>query len=147
MKQYVDSGKIRYAVIDTPLPMHPLAPKAAEASRCAADQGKFWEMHGQLMSNQAGLANLESYANQLKLDVARFNECLKTNKYSDEVNKDLVLASKLNISGVPGFIIAQGDLKNPTKVKGISFIPGAQPLAIFMREIEQALAGLSEPKK
>jgi hypothetical protein len=45
-RDYVDSGKVRYVFLDFPLDqMHPKARKAAEAAGCAAEQGKFWEMH------------------------------------------------------------------------------------------------------
>jgi protein-disulfide isomerase len=144
MKQYVDSGKIRYTVLDAPLPIHKLAAKAAEASHCAEEQGKFWEMHDQMMANQKALNDLSSYATSLNLDVPRFEECLKTDKYADQVNKDKAVASQLNISGVPGFVLALSDPQKPSKVKGISFIMGAQPFSVFQKEIDQALADLSK---
>ncbi len=53
IKDYVAAGKVRYAFRDFPLAaIHPLATKAAEAARCAGDQGKYWEMHDRLFARQ-----------------------------------------------------------------------------------------------
>jgi protein-disulfide isomerase len=142
IQQYVDSGKMRYVIIDLPLPSHPLAPKAAEASHCAGDQDKFWEMHDQLMAKQEALDNLPSYATALNLDINRFEECLKTNKYAGEVRKSNTLAIKLDIRAVPGFVLAANDPKNPLKLKTIASIRGAAPLENFQGEIDKALANL-----
>jgi protein-disulfide isomerase len=139
---YVDSNKIDYATIDMPLPMHKLAAKAAEAVHCAEDQGKLWEMHNQLMAKQDMLDNLSSYAASLKLDLPEHWECLNTNKYARKITAEIEIATKPGINGVPGFIIAQRDPRNPSKAKGISTIRGAMPLQIFQKEIDQALANM-----
>jgi len=138
-KQYVDKGQIRYAVIDQPLPIHPEAPKAAEASHCAEEQGKFWEMHEALMANQDLLKDLSSYAKALKLNIRQFEDCLNMNKYRDAVNNDMELAKELGVTGVPGFIIGIVDETDPRKVKGISMIRGAMPIVAFQQEIDAAL--------
>ena len=70
MTQY--AGKVRWVFRDFPIvSLHPLAPKAHEAARCAAEQGKFWEYHDLLFANQRALTrpDLESYAEQLGLDM------------------------------------------------------------------------------
>jgi protein-disulfide isomerase len=139
-KQYIDTGMIRYAVIDNPLPIHKLAGKAAEASHCASDQGKFWEIHELMMSKPDSIEDLSSYAAALHLDISQFENCLKTNKYQEEIGKDTSLSQKLGINGVPFFVVASMDPKNPTKAKGISVIRGAMPLASFQTELESALA-------
>ncbi len=138
--QYVERGALRYAVIDQPLPIHPLARKAAEASHCANDQGKFWEMHKLMMSKQDSLKDLSSYAVSAKLDISEFENCIKTEKYKEDVGNDMAQAQRLGINGVPGFIIGSVDPQNPTKVKGISFIRGAMPFANFQKEIDLAMA-------
>ena len=138
-KQYVENGTIRYAVIDQPLPMHPEAAKAAEASHCAQDQGKFWEIHEEMMGKQDDLKDLSSYAKTLNLNVGQFEECLNTGKYSDVIRKDMELANKLGVNGVPGFIIGTVSRTDPRKVTGISMIRGAMPLGAFQQEIDSAL--------
>ncbi len=139
-EQYLNKGVIRYAIVDQPLPIHPLAGKAAEASHCADDQGKFWEMHKAMMLKQDSLGDLSTYALSLDLSVSEFENCIKTDKYKGEVVKDVALAQKLGINGVPGFIIGSIDPKNPMKVKGISFIRGALPFTNFQKEIDLAVA-------
>jgi len=138
-EQYVDKGLIRYAVIDQPLSIHPDAAKAAEASHCAGDQGKFWEMHEDMMAKQDALGNLSSYANTLGLNVRQFEDCVDTGKYSDAVRKDMDLANKLGINGVPGFIIGTVDKNDASKITGISMIRGAMPLGNFQKELDTAL--------
>ena len=138
-EQYIDNGAIRYAVIDQPLQMHPDAVKAAEASHCAGDQEKFWEMHEAMMTDQDALKNLSSYATALKLNVRQFEDCLNTDKYGNAVNRDLELANKMGMLGVPGFIIGTVNENDPRKVTGISMIRGAMPLGAFKQELDAAL--------
>lgn len=140
LSEYVDKGAIQYTVIDLPLPMHSKAVKAAEASHCAEDQGKFWEIHELMMKKQESLGDLFSYAATLKLDVAKFNECVGSGKYADAVKKDMALTDKLDINAVPGFIIGRVDPSNPGKITGISMIQGAVPFSNFKTEIDAAMA-------
>ncbi len=143
LKQYVDSGKIRYTIQDNPLPMHKMAGKAAEASLCARDQGKYWEMHDLLMSKQESLNDLPSLAAAIKLDAAKYQDCLKANKYTIEINKGVASAAKHGIASVPSFVLAQTDFTNPSKAKGVGFVRGAQPFNVFKTEIEKALNNLT----
>jgi protein-disulfide isomerase len=141
-EQYIDKGLIRYMVMDKPLSMHKMADSAAEASHCANDQGKYWEMHNMIMSKPEMIDNLLSYAISLNLDINKYEECLKTKKYSEFIAKELSIASKLGIQGVPGFIIASIDPNNPTKAQAISVIRGAIPYIEFQKEINKALASV-----
>lgn len=140
--QYVDSGRIAYSVVNRPLANHNLASKAAEASLCANDQGKYWEMHEKMMSNQDELGKLAGFAAALNLDIAQFEDCLKTNKYANVVSQNIVLATKLKISSVPSFVLASRDPSNPWIVKGISYVRGAQPFEVFRKAIDTAIASI-----
>jgi protein-disulfide isomerase len=139
-KQYIDSGAIRYVVIDQPLPIHPDAPKAAEAAHCANDQGKFVEMHDGMMAKQEALKDLSSYAKALNLNIGEFESCLNAGKYRDAVSGNMALAKELGMNGVPGFIIGTLDAKDSGKVTGISTVRGAVPLGNFQKEIEAAIS-------
>jgi len=87
--------------------MHPNAQKAAEASECADDQGKFWEYHDLLFANQSALdvASLKSYAAQLGLDTATFDQCLDGGEKTAEWQKDEQDGTSYGVSGTPAFFI------------------------------------------
>lgn len=129
-KDYVDTGKVKIVFRDYPLPFHSNAQKAAEAAECADDQGKFWEMHNKLFSNQQslGVANLKKYAGELALDQAKFDECLDSGKYESEVQNDLNEGGAYGVSGTPSFF-----------VNGIMLV-GAQPYSEFKKLIDAELA-------
>ena len=69
---YVNANKMDYVMADMPLPIHKLAPKAAEAVHCAEDQGKLWEMHEQMMAKQDMLDRPSFYAANLNLSLPEF---------------------------------------------------------------------------
>ncbi len=137
---YVDTGEIRYAVIDNPLPMHRMAKKAAEASHCAYEQGMFWEMHNQLMIKQGSLSDLPAIAEGVGLNIIQFKDCIDKNKYSEIIDGEMLIAGKLGFRGVPAFVIGEVIRDNPTTVRGISSISGAQPFGNFKRELDSIIA-------
>ena len=145
-RNYVDTGKIRYVSLDLPIPsLHPLAFKAAEASHCAKDQGRFWEMHDRLFKNQKALEPWISHAEALGLDVAQFEDCLSTGKHREAIRRDMSEASKAGASGTPSFVVGVVDSQDPKKVVGLKFIRGAQPYATFQQALDEALALGSAP--
>jgi len=143
-ERYIDAGVLRYAAVDMPLPMHPNAAKAAEASHCAGEQGRFWEIHELMMAKQDALANPSSYAAALNLDRSKFERCLEEGKYAAAVDADVALAQTLGVDGVPGFVLARVEAADaggrPLKVRGVAAVQGALPFAAFRREIDAALA-------
>jgi len=105
-EQYKD--KIRYSYRDFPLPMHPYAEKAAEACRCAAEQGQFWPYHDRLFTGDAESlsdAHLRSTAAELKLDSDKFGKCLDSSKEQAAVAKDFDQGKSLGITGTPSFFV------------------------------------------
>ena len=88
---YIDIGTVRYVFRDFPLDrIHPQARKAAEAARCAGEQGQYWEMHDQLFQNRAlRVLQLKGYARNLGLDLTAFEACLDGGTYAAEVDKDV----------------------------------------------------------
>jgi protein-disulfide isomerase/plastocyanin len=133
VKDYIETGKVKYVFRDFPLDFHPSAQKAAEAAECAGEQGKYWEMHDVLFENQDALEveTLKMYAVSLGLDTAEFNSCLDSGAMAEEVKKDLADGQAYGVSGTPGFFI-NGKL-----------ISGAQPFEAFKQEIEAALVEAS----
>ena len=129
-KDYVDTGKVRYVFVNFPLSFHPNAEPAAEAAECANEQGKFWEYHDKLFENQATLGNdlYPKLASDLKLDTAKFKQCLDSGKYKQQVQKDLDYGQTIGVSGTPSFFI-----------NGIRIV-GAQPYEAFKQAIDAELA-------
>ncbi len=103
-KEYGDRLTIVYK--EFPLPMHPHAQKAAEAARCAGDQGKYLEFHDLMYnSRQLGVPDLKKYAQTLKLDSDQFNTCLDSGKEAEAVKKDLEEGKALGLNGTPSFFL------------------------------------------
>lgn len=91
---------------DFPLPMHPDAAKAAEGARCAGAQGKFWEFHDFLFdTKKLQVADMKAEARTLKLDTAKFDECLDKGEQFTDLKKDAQDAQRLGLSGTPSFFI------------------------------------------
>ncbi|HYL04619.1 MAG TPA: thioredoxin domain-containing protein, partial [Thermoanaerobaculia bacterium] len=94
-------NKVRLVFRQFPLPMHPNAAKAAEASLCANEQGKFWEMHDAMFKDQAGLAvdGLKSKAAAIAgLNAASFNSCLDSGKETKAVQSDMQAGTKAGVN-------------------------------------------------
>ena len=129
LKRY--DGKLRIVHKDLPLEaIHPQARQSAEAARCAGEQGKFWEYHDKLYSYSPKLnaEELKSYAKEVGLDVASFDQCFTSGKYRAAVQKDLNDGAQLGLTGTPAFFINGRE------------ISGAQPLEAFAGIIDEELA-------
>lgn len=118
--------RLRFVFKQLPLAMHQHAVMAAEASLCAGQQAKFWEMHDWLFANQQRIApeGIKAAAAELKLDGAAFTACLDEKRFAGKVQEDLKLAESLGINGTPAFL-----------VNG-RFLEGAQPFEAFQEVIE-----------
>ncbi len=102
------SGDIRFIYKDFPLQsIHPDAQSAAEAAQCAHEQGKFWEYHDVLFSNQDRFAEAfyRATAKEVGLNITAFNECLATGKYKQAISQDVELGRTLGVVGTPTFFI------------------------------------------
>ena len=123
-------SKIYFVYKDFPLPFHNNAQKAAEASRCALEQGKYWEYHDALFKNQQSLDtnSLKTYAKSLGLDEAKFSECLDSNKYTEKVKQDIEEGQSKGVTGTPTFFV-NGKI-----------LVGAQPFDAFKEIIDKELA-------
>ena len=125
------SGRVKLAYLDFPLSeIHPRAQSAAEAARCAGEQGKFWEYHDALYADQSKLngPELVTSAVALKMDEKSFRSCLDSGKFKSKIQADVEQGTKVGVAGTPGFF-----------VNGV-FLSGAQPLAEFEKIIDSQLA-------
>jgi protein-disulfide isomerase len=123
-------NQIRFVYRDFPLTsLHANAMPSAEAADCANEQGKYWEFHEKLFNGQLGKEAYQQYATELGLDIAKFNDCVNSNRYQDEVMSDYTWAANLGVESTPTFF-----------VNGIPIV-GAQPLEVFTQLIDWELAG------
>jgi protein-disulfide isomerase len=122
--------RVRLVYRHLPLPNHPNARPAAEASACANEQGKFWEYHDKLFADQSklGAADLKKHAADLGLDTGKFNACVDGRRFQKDVDADMDAAQLLGVSGTPHFFINGRALS------------GAQPLESFKAIIDEELA-------
>lgn len=136
VENYVETGQVLYVFKDFPLTsIHPQAVLAAEAARCARDQGAYIEMHDMLFERQGEWNNrgdaasiFNTYATDLGLDSETFAACLESQEHRDGVMADLDEGSRLGVRGTPGFFING------------HFLSGAQPYPVFEQAIEQLAA-------
>lgn len=135
-KEYIDTGKVKFVYRDFPLSFHPGATPAAQGAECAREQGKFWEMHDVIFAEQAkqGAGTIEFTADDVKkwagnvgLNTTKFNQCLDSGKYKEEVEKDFSDGSAAGVSGTPATFI-NGRL-----------VVGAQPFSALKVIIDEEL--------
>lgn len=130
IEEYVETGKVKFVYRHFPLNFHPNAQKAAEATECALEQDKFWEMHDVLFEKgvSGGVASFKQYAQDLGLDTEEFNECLDSGRMADEVANDMREGQDAGVRGTPGFLVND------------QLVSGAQPFENFKTIIEAELA-------
>ena len=135
-KDYIDTGKVRLIFRHYPLPFHSAARPSALAAECALEQGKFWQLHDKMFTEEAkkgtgtvayGVPELKTWASQIGLNMTQFNSCLDSEKYASKVDADSAAGAKFGVSGTPSFFV-NGKL-----------LVGAQPFAQFKALIDAAL--------
>jgi predicted DsbA family dithiol-disulfide isomerase len=99
-------------------------------------------MHDRLFENFKSLEPLAPHADAVGLDTAKFEECMTSERYAQAVRKDMAEAGKAGATGTPSFILGLTDPDDPRKVKGVSFLRGAQPYPAFKGAIDAALEDL-----
>jgi protein-disulfide isomerase len=125
--------QIKLAYRDFPLrQIHPQADAAAVASRCAGEQGKFWQFHDRLFETNQQLNGpvFLDHAAQLELDTAKFVNCLSDTRFEALIEQDLQDGNRAGVTGTPAFFI-----------NGIA-LTGAQPLEAFERIVEDELGAI-----
>jgi len=133
-KNYIDTGKVRFFSRDLPIDsLHPNAIRAAQAARCAADQGQFWTMRDVMSASpdKLDLENLVADAAGLHMDTKAFRSCVETQKYKEAVQTDVLEAMKIGAEATPTFVIGKS---TPQGVDG-ELIVGAQPYPEFVKAI------------
>ena len=136
---YIETGKAKLVFVDLPF-LGRDSPKAAQASYCAEDQGKYWEYHTILYTFQDGPPDsgwadrdrLNSFAFSLDMNMDEFNDCMDSSKYQKRVKANYDEAVKNDVQSTPTFIIISEDGKKKQ-------FSGAQPYSVFSATIESML--------
>jgi len=132
-------NRVRIVYKDMPIDaLHPQARSVAEAARCAADQGRFWEFHDKVYAGgpDGSAATLQRYATEAGVDLSQFEACRASRKHQAGVQRDVQEGADLGITGTPGFFING------------RFLSGSQPLEAFAGLIDQELGagGTAAPR-
>jgi protein-disulfide isomerase len=123
-------SRLRVVMKEFPLTMHPQARGAALAALAAGAQGKYWEMHEKLFSNQRALdpASTEASARELGLDVAKFKADVASAQLAEIVDRDLELGGGVGVTGTPAIFV------NGRRIPG-----GAAPIETFKTLIDEEM--------
>jgi protein-disulfide isomerase len=129
MTSFVDTGKARFLFKDYPINdlSDRASSKAAEASYCAADQGKYWQYHDETYNNWKGenpspawvtAASLKQFATNVGIkDMDAFSQCLDSGKYAGIVSDNYNLARSIGLDATPSFIVI-ADGQTPKLLRG-----------------------------
>ena len=116
--------------------MHKQAFKMAEATQCAGEQGKYWELRERFVANQRDLKleDLPAHVQAIGVDKEAFQQCLDSGKYSSQIRSDLEEGQHAGVRSVPTFLI--GFAQPDNKVRAVKMIRGAQQYSAFKEALE-----------
>jgi len=128
-------GRVKFVFVDFPLGFHPQAMDAARATRCALDQGKYWEYHDAIFIGPMKLApaDLKATAARLGLNAGKFNACFARHDHDAAIRADIAQGQALGLTGTPTFFINGEELQ------------GAQSEARFSQLLDQEIAKSNPP--
>jgi protein-disulfide isomerase len=141
-QELIETGDILWVYKHLPLEMHPQSLVAAVAAECAADQGKFWEMHDLLFesADRWGIdepePELVALAGELDLDESQFETCLDSREPVERVVSD-IYASLGAISSTPSFVVladGQGSILSGSR-------PADEFVTLLQGVLENGLGG------
>ncbi|MEE8176209.1 MAG: thioredoxin domain-containing protein [Gemmatimonadota bacterium] len=112
-QNYVDGGgSVRWVFYDFPLDQHPHAVPAAQAARCAGEQGRFWPMHDLLFARQAqwspkddARGEFEDYAKELGLDKGEYRACMREGRHLEEIFASAKYGAQLGVNSTPTIFV------------------------------------------
>lgn len=141
--------QVRLVFRQFPLALFPNSLKAAEASLCAHDQGKFWEMHDAMFGDNKNLriAGLKRKAEAIEgVNAEQFGECLDSGKYEEQVQADLADGSAARVSGTPTFFINGRLLSGAQPYEGFANVIDEELKAGRVQELAVSEAPLAQPE-
>jgi protein-disulfide isomerase len=137
-KEYVLTGKLRYAFANNPLRIHLQARPIAAAAICAGEQRNFWTIHQVLFSSlPKSDGELRIALDQSNVDFPKMDVCRQSQRPSERIEKDVLMAKSLGLTSTPSF--ALGTLNSEGKLDVQKVISGAHPMSVFQQAINQTL--------
>jgi protein-disulfide isomerase len=138
-REYVETGKVRMAYLNFPLPQHVQAVPAANAAMCAAAQGKFWQYQSALFEEQKTWAaegdkrdRFERIGQRVGVELPALRACMQSNAMRPLIESDRDRSERAGVSSTPTFII------------GNERLSGAAPIEDFRRVLDAAIAGAAK---
>ncbi|MDC1198760.1 DsbA family protein [bacterium] len=141
VKDYVETGKLKYFFRDFPLErIHPAAAAAAIAGRCAGAQGMYWKMHDLLFEDQRSVAmkKWRKLASDLNLNLDLFDACMNDDRHYPEIQRSIAEGRQLGITGTPAFFL--GAISADGTVEATKMVVGAKSYAGFKVTIDGLLS-------
>jgi protein-disulfide isomerase len=139
-QKYVSTGKIKHVFVNNPLPFHGNAKLLASAAICAGAQDQYWRMHESLfISMPKSKEQILAIVNELEIDSARFEECLRSSSTEATILQDIKTAASFGLSSTPSFALGVSDLNGRVHIK--KYIIGAVAFDVFDKVINETLSG------
>jgi len=137
--EYIDAGKVKFYFLDVSI-VGPDSIILAQGSWCANEQGKYYEYHDYMYSNQgqenSGWGTPDKVKGLAKnipgMDTEKFNQCLDAKKYESRSQQLTQFAQQLGLTGTPTMFVGNSEL-------GYTKITGAQPYSVFKQVIDKYL--------
>jgi protein-disulfide isomerase len=147
VENYVKTGKVVFFYHDFPLSEHPYADQAAEAAQCAAEQGKYWEMHDDLFAHQAQPPErtISADAQVLGIDAAKMKDCISRGRYAEAIQKSAQDARKMGVRATPSFLLGIMD-SDGHDLRVLRALRGAYTYDAFKVALDDVLAQSSADK-
>jgi len=138
-RKYIDTGKVRLAVMDLPLESHAYAVPAAAFAWCAGKQGKYWEAHNAIVDSNsvATPETLKDIASRINLGRAKLDQCSASSDTLHQVNQEAATARSIGVIGTPTFLLGR---TTPSGAEG-TLMQGAPPIEVLETKIDQILSG------
>lgn len=137
---YVASGKLRHVFIHLPIDqLHPDAFRSHEGAACAAEQGKFWELHAKLFQKPVRTTDeIVAYAQSAGLDAAALRACMDSGKHKEAVRTSVMKMSVLGVGSTPMFLVGRTPpAGQPMEIDAV--VEGAHPFEQFKSSIDAVL--------
>jgi protein-disulfide isomerase len=143
-KRLADAGQVSFRFYDFPLEQHRNSILASLSAACAADQGKFWEMHDRIFGGQDawasrhgesdGAANRRAsrlfarYAKEIGLDESAWSTCVEEQRHLDRIRANRQAGIQRQVRSTPTFVV------------GNKMVPGVLSYDALKRLVDEAMA-------